>query len=128
MCSPENSPDDEKYNAAFEIQYEMNLKSALKVKQEFLNAADETLLNVAKQKKEMLLRNGHQHKMQKNGRSKVDQQRRNKKTFLKNKNASEITYVGIHHRQTDHVQFMKERENREPLDEKYFSLAFQYFR
>ena len=40
----------------------------------------------------------------------------------------EITFVGVHNRRSDHIEYMRERLKLEPLSENYFSAAFKYFR
>ena len=40
----------------------------------------------------------------------------------------EITYVGIHNRKTDSIEFIKENFDQDPIDTEYFYDAMDYFR
>ena len=40
----------------------------------------------------------------------------------------EVTYVGVHIRRTDHLQFMKDQHEMEPLGADYYNDAMEYFR
>ncbi len=44
------------------------------------------------------------------------------------KNPKEITYVGVHVRRTDHLKYIKEQNDMDPLDGEYFNDAMDYFR
>ena len=40
----------------------------------------------------------------------------------------QVTYIGVHNRRTDHLEFDKNRSVQEPLSETYFEDAMEYFR
>ena len=44
------------------------------------------------------------------------------------KKPKEVTYVGVHNRRTDSVEFIKKDWFQEPLREDYFEDAMEYFR
>ena len=108
------NPDDAEYNTNFEIQYEMTLKSKLRIKNEYLRNAHKKLSQVDKHQKRILSK-----KLQQNIKTNVG-----KSAEIDSK----ITYVGVHNRRSDHIKFMRDLENREPLEVNYFDFAFQYFR
>ena len=41
---------------------------------------------------------------------------------------SEITFVGIHNRRTDHLTFMQKAEKMKPVKPSYFKDGMEYFR
>lgn len=45
-----------------------------------------------------------------------------------NASIDEITFVGIHHRRTDHLDYMLDKFNEKPLKKSYFKNAMEYFR
>jgi len=109
-----NDPDDLAFDVRFEEDYEMNLKRTLKIKTSHINHSNKKLEKVKSHRRKSLSKNvDTTSKNNVQGNRKVDRK---------------ITYVGVHNRRTDHIRFMRERENREPLDESYFAFAFQYFR
>ena len=105
--------NDVEYNIKFEEEYEINMKSTLRIKSEYINQSNKKLAKVEKHKRSVLSKKEKTSKI--NVRKNVD-------------TSGKITYVGVHNRRTDHIQFMREREKREPLDESFFSFAFQFFR
>ena len=109
-----SDPNDDDYNLKFEESYEMNARSALKIKSEFVKPALKKLAKVEKHRMNIL-----RMKTRKNLKTNV---RKNVQT------ESKITYVGVHNRRTDHIKFMREREKREPLDESFFVFGLEYFR
>ena len=107
-------PDDIAFDVQFEEDYEMNLKRTLKIKTSYINHSNKKLEKVKSHRRKSLSKNVDTTlKNNVQGNRKVDRK---------------ITYVGVHNRRSDHIRFMRERENREPLDESYFAFAFQYFR
>ena len=109
-----NDPDDLAFDVQFEEDYEMNLKRTLKIKTSYINHSNKKLEKVKSHRRKSLSKNVDTTlKNNVQGNRKVDRK---------------ITYVGVHNRRTDHIRFMRERENREPLDESYFAFAFQFFR
>ena len=102
------------FNARFELEYEETLKSTLKIKEEYVKSAQKKLLKVEKHRRNML-----------NLKTQTNIQ-----TNVGNKMGidHEITFVGVHNRRSDHIEFMRERLKLEPLSENYFSAAFEYFR
>ena len=44
------------------------------------------------------------------------------------KKVKDITLVGVHIRRTDHIRFMKDNYDMEPLDAEYFNDAMEYFK
>ena len=89
----------------------------MKIKSEFIQHSNKKLRKVEAHRKNVL-RKRHE--------------RRNAKRNVAKKEVkgieSKITYVGVHNRRSDHLKFMRERENRQPLDETFFAYAFEYFR
>ena len=111
--SPDD-PNDVDFNTKFEIEYEETMKSTLNIKEEYVRPARQKLLNVIKHRRNML-----SSQIQKNTQT----------NFGNNMGIDdEITFVGVHNRRSDHVEFMRERLKIEPLEENYFSFAFEYFR
>ena len=43
-------------------------------------------------------------------------------------NETEVIFVGIHNRRSDMFKFMKERFDEDPLEERYFIKAMEFFR
>ena len=92
----------------------MTLKSTLRIKNQYLKNAHKKLIKVEKHRKHILSRKVQQN-IKTNGNKNVEID-------------SKITYVGVHNRRSDHIEFMRELEKREPLEESYFAYAFKYFR
>ena len=89
----------------------------MKIKSEFIEHSRKKLAKVEAHRKNVLL--------------KRSERRNAKRNVAKNEVKgieSKITYVGVHNRRSDHIKFMRERENRQPLDETFFANAFEYFR
>lgn len=42
--------------------------------------------------------------------------------------STEVTFVGIHNRRSDMFKFMKDRFDEDPLEERYFIKAMEFFR
>ena len=95
-------------------EYEETLKSTLKIKKEYVKSAQKKLLKVEKHRRNMLNIKTHT----------------NIQTNVGNNTGTnnEITFVGVHNRRSDHIEFMRERLKLEPLSKKFFSAAFEYFR
>ena len=102
------------FNARFELEYEETLKSTLKIKKEYVKSAQKKLHKVEKHRRNML----------------VLKTKTNIQTNVGNNTGigGEITFVGVHNRRSDHIEFMRERLKLEPLNETFFSAAFEYFR
>ena len=49
-------------------------------------------------------------------------------TFSNEYDLSEVTYVGVHIRRTDHLKFMKTENDMDPLTADYYNDAMDYFR
>ena len=112
-----SDPKDIAFNIEFEEKYELTLKSTLKIKSEFIQHSRKKLKKVEAHRKEFL-RKRHERQNAKRNVAK------NEVKGIESK----ITYVGVHNRRSDHIKFMRERENRQPLDESFFAYAFEYFR
>ena len=50
------------------------------------------------------------------------------KRFKKTSKKSDVTFVGIHNRRTDHIEFVKKTARAKPITKKYFKDAMEYFR
>ena len=43
------------------------------------------------------------------------------------KSMKDVTFIGVHIRRTDHLEFMKKKYAQEPLEEDYYNDAMDYF-
>jgi hypothetical protein len=50
------------------------------------------------------------------------------KRFKKTSQTSDVTFVGIHNRRTDHIDFVKKTARAKPITKRYFKDAMEYFR
>ena len=60
--------------------------------------------------------------------AKVQRRLRGLASKLKQLKPEQVTYIGVHIRRTDHLQFMKDQHDMEPLNGDYYNDAMDYFR